>query len=388
MLTGSGQRSPPCKAVSNPRSTAKVQLLMTANPSKLGGTIPARPNGSLRTMAAMAAVNRSPRAAACWARTGSARDMGASFALSGDRESTYRGRASERASASKCASSGRAEAAATRQAVPRRCQTSGMAAERPRRVQVRPFPSNRRLVTAAMRAGRRKMPMYGLVDVDVTTANRLLTSDNPPGSLTAFVVASVARAAAAHPEVHAYRNWRGQLVTHHHVDVATMVEISTRQGPFAIPHLLRDADIRTVAELTAELSRVKREPRTSSSGKWLERTAPAATRIPGTIPAMYGVMARSVTARQRIGTVAVTAVGMFAGGGGFGITPLTLMSLEVIVGGMTQRPRIVDGQVAIRDVLDLTLAIDHNVVDGAPAARFAAEFRELLESAAVISPPN
>jgi pyruvate/2-oxoglutarate dehydrogenase complex dihydrolipoamide acyltransferase (E2) component len=34
------------------------------------------------------------------------------------------------------------------------------------------------------------------------------------------------------------------------------------------------------------------------------------------------------------------------------------------------------------------LGIDHNVVDGAPAARFAAEFRNLLESAAAISPSN
>ena len=263
-----------------------------------------------------------------------------------------------------------------------------MTVERPRRVEVRPFPSNRRLVTAAMRAGRRKMPMYGLVDVDVTAANRLLACHDPPGSLTAFVVASVARAAAAHPEVHAYRNWRGQLVTHHHVDVATMVEISTPQGLFAIPHVLRDADIRAVPELTAELRGVKREPLRSRNGRWLERVAPTATRIPGTVPAMYAVMARSVTARQRIGTVAVTAVGMFAGGGGFGITSLTLMSLEVIVGGMTQRPRIVDGQVTVRDVLELTMAIDHNVVDGAPAARFAAEFRELLESAAVIAPPD
>jgi hypothetical protein len=177
-------------------------------------------------------------------------------------------------------------------------------------------------------------------------------------------------------------------VTHHHVDVGTMVEISTPQGPFAIPHVLRDADIREVPELTAELRRVKREPSTSSSGRWLERAAPTAIRIPGAVPAMYAVMARSVTARQRIGTVAVTAVGMFAGGGGFGITSLTLMSLEVIVGGMSQRPRIVDGQVAIRDVLDLTLVIDHNVVDGAPAARLAAEFRELLESAAVITSCN
>jgi pyruvate/2-oxoglutarate dehydrogenase complex dihydrolipoamide acyltransferase (E2) component len=79
---------------------------------------------------------------------------------------------------------------------------------------------------------------------------------------------------------------------------------------------------------------------------------------------------------------------MFAGGAGWGITPLTLMSLEVIVGGLSQRPRAAGGQVIIRDVLDLTLAIDHNVVDGAPAARFAAEFRELLESAAVLPPPN
>ena len=72
---------------------------------------------------------------------------------------------------------------------------------------------------------------------------------------------------------------------------------------------------------------------------------------------MYAVMARSVAARQRVGTVAVTAVGMFAGGAGFGITPLSLMSLHVIVGGMSQCPRVVDGQVIVRDVLDLTLAI-------------------------------
>jgi pyruvate/2-oxoglutarate dehydrogenase complex dihydrolipoamide acyltransferase (E2) component len=256
---------------------------------------------------------------------------------------------------------------------------------RPRRVEVRSFPSNRRLVTAAMRAGRSKVPMYGLVDADVTTANRLLAAHDPPLSMTAFVVASVARAAAAHPAVHAYRNWRGQVVSHRHVDVGAMVEITTPEGPFAIPHLLRDADIRDVIDLTAELHRVKRDPSASSSGRWLERAGPAATRIPGVIPAMYAVMARSVTARQRIGTVAVTAVGMFAGGSGFGITPLSLMSLEIVVGGMSKRPRVIDGQVTIRDVLDLTVVIDHNVVDGAPAARFAAEFRELLESAAVIS---
>jgi hypothetical protein len=175
-------------------------------------------------------------------------------------------------------------------------------------------------------------------------------------------------------------------VTHQHVDVTTMIEISTAQGPFALPHVLRDADVRDVPDLTAELHSVKRQPSASGSGRWLERAAPAATRIPGAVEAMYAVMARSVAVRQRVGTVAVTAVGMFAGGGGFGLTPPTIMTLEVVVGGMTQRPRVINGRVDIRDVLDLTLVIDHNVVDGAPATRFGAELRDLIETAAAISP--
>jgi pyruvate/2-oxoglutarate dehydrogenase complex dihydrolipoamide acyltransferase (E2) component len=37
-----------------------------------------------------------------------------------------------------------------------------------------------------------------------------------------------------------------------------------------------------------------------------------------------------------------------------------------------------------REFVDLTLSFDHDVVDGAPAARFAARLRELLESASVL----
>ncbi len=74
-----------------------------------------------------------------------------------------------------------------------------MGTERPRRVQMRPFPSDRRVVTASLRAGRRKAPMYALAEVDVTKANKILASLGPPSSVTAFVIASLARAAAAHP---------------------------------------------------------------------------------------------------------------------------------------------------------------------------------------------
>ena len=75
----------------------------------------------------------------------------------------------------------------------------------------------------------------------------------------------------------------------------------------------------------------------------------------------------------------VTAVGMFAAGGGFAIAPSTLASLLVVVGGVSRRPRAVDDEIAVRDVHDRTVSVDHDVVDGAPATRFGADLRRRME---------
>ena len=250
---------------------------------------------------------------------------------------------------------------------------------RARGVEVLPFPSSRRAVTAAVRAGRRIVPMHGLLEVDVTDAHRLLAGHQPRLSMTAFVVASVARAVAAHPEVHAYRDWRGRLVRHRHVDVQTLVEVPTEQGPFGLVHVVRDADIRSVADMSTEIGGVKAEMASTGAGRALQRLAPIVGRVPGSFSAMYAVMGRSVRAHQLTGTVQVTAVGMFAGGGGFAIAPPTLASVLVVVGGLSRRPRVVGDEIAVRDVLDLTVTIDHNVVDGAPATRFGADLRRRME---------
>jgi pyruvate/2-oxoglutarate dehydrogenase complex dihydrolipoamide acyltransferase (E2) component len=265
-------------------------------------------------------------------------------------------------------------------------ESVGGAPRRDRGVERRAFPSSRRLVTAAVRAGRRIVPMHGLLDVDITDARRLLAEHDPPLSLTAFVVASTARAVATHPQVHAYRDWRGRLVRHHHVDVQTLIEVATGQGPFGLVHVVRDADIRGVGDISAELRAVKADAATTRTGRWLNTVAPAAGRIPGLYRAMYAAMSRSVRVHLATGTVQVTAVGMFADGGGFAIAPPTLASLIVVVGGASTRPRAVEGRIELRDVLDLTVTVDHNVVDGAPATRFGAELRRVMETAAVLIP--
>jgi pyruvate/2-oxoglutarate dehydrogenase complex dihydrolipoamide acyltransferase (E2) component len=240
-------------------------------------------------------------------------------------------------------------------------------------------------VTAAVRAGRRIAPMTGLFQVDITAARHALTETDPPLSLTAFIVACVGRAAANHPEVHAYRDWRGRLVEHRHVDIQVLIEVPTDHGPFGLVHVVRDADVRSTAEISAEIRAVQARPASTRTGRLLDTVAPSLGRIPGLYRAMYAVMSRSHRVHDAIGTVQVTALGMFADGGGFAIAPPSLASLTVVVGGISQRPIEVDGHLDSIDLLDLTVTIDHNVVDGAPATRFAAELRQIVQRGDVLA---
>ena len=60
------------------------------------------------------------------------------------------------------------------------------------------------------------------------------------------------------------------------------------------------------------------------------------------------------------------------------------MSLLVLVGGIASKPAVHEGEIVIREFLNLTVSFDHDIVDGAPAARFAKKLSDLIESDVVL----
>lgn len=224
--------------------------------------------------------------------------------------------------------------------------------------------------------------MHGLLEVDVTRATQKLAGTDL--SFTAFVVATVARAAAQHPEVHAYRDWLGRIVTHRYVDATTLIEVDTDDGKFPLAHLIRDADIRDVADITDEIRDVSQNHTSSVGADRLTRFAPIAGRVPGLAWVMYQVMSRSTKLRAMSGTMAISSIGMFGGGPGHGIGFPTVLTLSVLVGGRTKKPVVDHDRIIVGETLDLTVTFDHNIVDGAPAARFIADLRHLLTTAALL----
>jgi len=49
------------------------------------------------------------------------------------------------------------------------------------------------------------------------------------------------------------------------------------------------------------------------------------------------------------------------------------------VGRIADKPVIYKGQIAARKMMTLSLAFDHRVTDGAPAAKFLKTIKELIE---------
>lgn len=60
----------------------------------------------------------------------------------------------------------------------------------------------------------------------------------------------------------------------------------------------------------------------------------------------------------------------------------------VTVGGIGPRVGLGAAGIEERDHLSLTISVDHDIVDGGPAARFAERLRELAESADGLTDPG
>jgi pyruvate/2-oxoglutarate dehydrogenase complex dihydrolipoamide acyltransferase (E2) component len=252
--------------------------------------------------------------------------------------------------------------------------------------EVKPFPRERHDVVDALEVGVHRHMVHALLEIDVTRARLLLREREAIAgedlSFTAFVVSSLARAIDADRRLHAYRDWRGRLVLFDEVDVVTLVE--SEVDAVAIPHVIRAANRRTLREIHGEIRRVQAEPAASPqrSGALVRLSA----LVPGFLRRLFFRALRKNPhwLKRTAGTTLVTSVGMFGVGAGWAVGIVPLHTLGLTVGGITRKPGLVDGRIEPREYLALTVSIDHDIVDGAPAARFARRLREIVESAEVL----
>jgi pyruvate dehydrogenase E2 component (dihydrolipoamide acetyltransferase) len=190
------------------------------------------------------------------------------------------------------------------------------------------------------------LTMEVVMDAVVSDRERRKASGPPPG-YTDYVIAAVATALVRHPVVNSQVTADGIALL---PEVKVGMAVALDDG--LIVPVIHDAALLGLSDLAAETTRLADAARDSSLS----------------LVDLEG------------GTFSVTALGMF---GVDGFTPVVNPPNTAILGIGRLRDSVSWsdlGEPVRSSALALSLTWDHRAFDGAPAARFAAEVRDLLEA--------
>lgn len=218
----------------------------------------------------------------------------------------------------------------------------------------------RRIIAERMTAANREIPHFSYVEeIDITELESLRKhlnskNDNPDARLTLlpFLGLALVRALKDYPQCNTtYDKERNVLIRHDavHLGVATQ----TPDG-LKVP-VVRHCEGRSVSELGAEIRRVSVAARENRIAK----------------------------EELSASTITITSLGRL---GGIASTPVINMPEVAIIGvnRAVERPVVVNGQVAVRLMMNLSSSFDHRFVDGYDAAAMIQDVREMLEHPATI----
>jgi pyruvate dehydrogenase E2 component (dihydrolipoamide acetyltransferase) len=167
-----------------------------------------------------------------------------------------------------------------------------------------------------------------------------------------FIVKAVQHALLEHPMLNASIDEKGEtIILKKYCNMGFAVD--TPDG--LIVPVLRNVEKKSIVELAVELQELTERARQ-----------------------------RTVTLRELRGsTFSITNYGQF--GGGFSTPVINYPDVAILgCGRIADRPWVVDGEIAVRKVLPLSLTFDHRITDGGDATRFLSRVARFLEDPALL----
>ena len=232
-----------------------------------------------------------------------------------------------------------------------------------------------------------KNRVYGLIELDVTNAREYIRGyrerTGETLSFTGWFIKCVGKAVGEDKQLNAFRKGRNRFVVFDDVDVSIVVEREVAGERLPMPYVIRKANQKSFRQIHDEI-RAAQKQEINKPGALGNENMPWFARafqvLPGFLRKIgWWKFRRDPFLKKKLmGTVGVTAVGMFGEFGGWPVN-IGFHSLKFALGGVSRRQILVDGKPATREYLSVTLMFDHDVIDGAPAARFTARLAQLVQ---------
>jgi pyruvate/2-oxoglutarate dehydrogenase complex dihydrolipoamide acyltransferase (E2) component len=260
-----------------------------------------------------------------------------------------------------------------------------------------PYPSSRQLTFDVGRIGLAKHHVRALLEVDVTEARRLIKQSRHSGtkiSFTAWLIKAIADCVALHPPVAGLNDAkRNQVVVFKDVDISIAVEKEVNGARVPLPYVIRRADKKTLYAIQDEIEAAKSQ-KVESEGDYVlgeeQNTLEMKlfVRLPQWLRLILMrllVLNHPQRVKDMMGTVMITTAGMIGHTRGW-IMPFGMHPLCLAFGTLNEQAAVYKGEIQKREILHLTVLIDHDVIDGVPAARFVDDLVKKLQAGFGLEP--
>ncbi|RIV33203.1 2-oxo acid dehydrogenase subunit E2 [Micromonospora radicis] len=251
--------------------------------------------------------------------------------------------------------------------------------------QVTAWPPIRNLVSDMLAISQRTHNGYGLLEFDVTTPLARIAEHKtrmPDGiSFTAFLAYCLGHAIGEHPGVHACRQG-GRLVVFDDVDISTLLEKTKPDGArVPVIYIVRAANRKSLAEINEEIRRAVRDDLYDDPAVRRRRRI---VRMPALLRrgVWWWIRRDPVRRKRQWGTAVLSNVGSAIDARPSWGLVQSFLPCSVTVGGIFERVCWRNERAEPRKMMSVTVAVDHDIVDGVPGGRFVARFAELVEAAA------
>ena len=236
--------------------------------------------------------------------------------------------------------------------------------------------------------------IWAFAKLDITKAQKEFRAHKEKGesiSYTAFLIACFARAAEKYKyPINSIRYKKKRYVTFDEVDVMTNIEREMDGVKKPVNYTVRNAHSKTLREIHDELlaaRTVKKVKLTTGNkgGKKLVKMIPKLPRFIRKI-IIHKIFTDPYLKKKFLGTIGVSSVGMF----GKDINELGWMihltphNVSLGVGSKEIKYEMTkEGKIIEREFMAVTLAMDHALIDGGPAARFFREFYLIIRDGCI-----
>lgn len=251
---------------------------------------------------------------------------------------------------------------------------------------VKLFPKTRIATNDVCAIGLQKHNVVAMIEVDVTESReqiRQLKRDQIRTSFTAWLIKTIASTIKEYEGVAGYLKGKRKAVIFDQVNVSIVVEKEIEGQRVPIPLIIERANERTVESITLQIHEA-RSRNMSDKDLVLHRQSNRLERLyyhlPGFVRRLFwkGLLKHPTAAYRKMGNVAFTSVGMIGNVNGW-FVPISVHPICFGMGKITKKPQVINDQIVIREMMNMTILMDHDVVDGGMMARFISRLSEQLK---------